>query len=160
LPENAIAILGTVFFMQKIIGFNRFVSWPCHFTSKLVHKKGIQLGQRSYPGWSPGCYIQARNGIIIGDNLRMGPGVCLISANHDLADYDQWVESEPIVIGSNVWLGAGVKIMPGVNIGNNVVIAANAVVTKNIPDDSIAAGVPAKVIGIKEKYRGRCYRSD
>ena len=54
--------------------------------------------------------------------------------------------AKPVTIGNDVWIGANVTILPGVTIGNNVIIAAGAVVTKNIPDNVIAGGVPAKVI--------------
>lgn len=155
--ESALSILGSVFFMQKVVGFNRFVGWPCHFTSKLIARNKIKIGDRSYPGWSPNCYIQAKNGIAIGNNLRMGPGVCIISANHKLTDYDQWEMAKPISIGSNVWLGAGSKIMPGVTIGDNVVVASNAVVTSDIPSNTIVGGVPAKIIRVNEKYVGKQY---
>lgn len=156
---SALKVLASVFFMQKIIGFNRFVGWPCHFTSKIIAKNNIELGSRTFPGWSPGCYIQAKNGIRIGNNLRMGPGVSLVSANHNLDDYDIWDECDPIVIGSNVWLGAGVVVMPGVKIGDNVVIAANAVVTKSVPSNTVAGGVPCEVIKEKSTYKGRAFTS-
>ena len=60
------------------------IPWPVHFTSRILYRKRITVGRRSYPGWSQGCYIQARNGIEIGYNLRMGPNVGLISSDHDL----------------------------------------------------------------------------
>lgn len=151
---NPIHILGTVFFLQKIIGFNRFVPWPVHFTSRVVHRKKIRVGFRSFPGYSQGCYIQARNGISIGDNLRMGPGVGLISANHSKDDYDKWDESEPITIGDNVWLGMNVVVLPGVNIGDNVIVGANSVVINDIPSDSIARGNPCAAYKTKPSYQG------
>jgi acetyltransferase-like isoleucine patch superfamily enzyme len=87
----------------------------------------------------------------------MGPSCGLISANHDINDYDQWDVSEPIVIGNNVWIGMNVIVMPGVKIGNNVVIGANSVVTKDVPDNSIAVGSPCKVISEKQNYQGKDY---
>jgi len=154
---NTIHILGTVFFLQKIIGFNRLVPWPVHFTSRIVHRKNIRVGVRSFPGYSQGCYVQARNGISIGDNLRMGPGVGLISANHSKDDYDQWDESSPIIIGDNVWLGMNVVVLPGVKIGSNVIIGANSVVSHDIPSDSIARGNPCEVFKTKPPYRGTTF---
>ena len=154
---NPFAVLGTVFFLQKIIGFNRFVSWPVHFTSRVIYRKNIKVGARSFPGFSSHCYIQARNGIIIGKNLRMGPGVGLISANHDINNYDSWPENRPIQISDNVWIGMNSVILPGVHIGENVVIAANSVVNKDIPANSIAAGNPCQVINPKNKYDGKLY---
>ena len=154
---NPLHVLGSVFFMQKIVGFNRMVPWPVHFTSRVLYPDRIKLGRRSFLGWSQGCYIQARNGIHIGNNLRMGPNVGLISANHDPDDYDKWVEVLPIVIGNNVWIGMNAVVMPGVSIGDNVVIGANSVVTRDIPSNSIAVGSPCSVISEKGAYQGKEY---
>jgi acetyltransferase-like isoleucine patch superfamily enzyme len=145
--------LAYFFFLQKILRFNGSAQWPVHFTSRVLNSKKIKVGINSAPGLSGGCYIQGRNGIIIGDNVRIGPGVGLISANHDLNDYDKWTNSKPINIGNDVWIGMNVVVLPGVNIGNNVVIGANSVVSKDIPSNSIALGIPCKVIAIKPAYK-------
>ena len=143
---------------QKIFRINGRAHWPVHFTSYVLFPENVRLGRNSTPGGSPGCYIQARNGIEIGANIRVGPGVGLISANHDLDDYDRWQPSAPIRIGDNVWIGMNAVVMPGVSIGDNVVIGANAVVTKDIPPNSIAAGSPCRVIRPKPPYRGIDYQ--
>ncbi len=142
---------------QKIFGINFFAKWPMHFTSRALSPHKVVIGENTMPGWSPHCYIQGKNGIEIGSNLRMGPGVGLISANHKLDNYDEWEESEPIRIGHNVWLGINVVVMPGVQIGDNVVVGANSVVTKDLPSNSMAAGVPCKIIGEKAPYAGISY---
>ena len=103
------------------------------------------------------CYIQARNGIILGNNFRMGPGVGLISAGHDLDNYDQHLKSDPIRIGDNVWIGMNSVVLPGVQIGNNVAIGAGSIVTSDIPSNSIAVGNPCRVIKQKGVYLGRDY---
>ena len=154
---DPLAILGTVFFTQKIIGFNRMVSWPVHRTSRVLYRKNIALGNRTFPGWSQGCYIQARNGIKIGHNLRMGPNVGLISSNHDTNDYDKWVSTKPIIIGDNVWIGMNAVVLPGVTIGDNVLVAANSVVIADVPPNTIVAGAPCKPIGNKSAYTGKDY---
>ena len=145
------------FFPQKVLRINGRVPWPVHFTSRILFWRRIDLGNRSAPGMNAGCYVQARNGIRIGHNLRMGPGVGLISANHDLDDYDRHREAPPIVIGDNVWLGMNVVVMPGVRIGNNVVVGANSVVNDDLPDDVVAAGSPCRPVRAKGPYRGRDY---
>ncbi len=150
---NPLYVFGTVFFLQKIFGFNRFVPWPVHFTSRVLYHKNIKVGKRTFPGWSQGCYIQARNGIVIGDNLRMGPHVGLISSNHSYDDYDVWTCNEPIKIGNNVWIGMNSVIMPGVEIGDNVIIGSNSVVTKSVPSNCIAVGNPCKPIKEKPPYK-------
>ena len=152
-----LAYLLYCFFPQKILRINGSVKWPVHFTSRVLYRKKISVGNRSAPGLNSNCYIQGRSGINIGHNFRMGPGSGLISSNHDLNDYDVWIESNPIVIGDNVWLGMNSVVMPGIKIGNNVVIGSNSVVTKDIPDNSIAAGNPCKVLREKKPYMGKDY---
>ena len=143
------------FIPQKILRINGRVPWPVHWTSTVYFYKKIQVGRNTAPGSNSCCYVQGRNGIIIGDNLRMGPGVGLISANHDPSDYDRWIVEDPIRIGNNVWIGMNVVIMPGVVVGDNVIIGANSVVNQDIPPDSIAAGIPCKVIKAKGPYTGK-----
>lgn len=155
---NPYHVLATAFVPQKLLRINGAVPWPVSFRSRVIYARRITVGERSFPGWSPGCYVQARNGIVIGSNLRMGPGVGLISANHDLDDYDTWVETDPIRIGDNVWLGMNVVVLPGVRIGDNVVVGANSVVTADLPPNVVAAGNPCRVIREKAPYRGRDYR--
>jgi len=154
---NPLHILATTFFTQKILGFNRFVSWPVHHSSRVLYPRKIKVGINSFPGWSNGNYIQARNGIEIGNNVRLGPNVGLISADHKPDNFDQWIPSKPIKIGDNVWVGMNSVILSGVTIGDNVVIGANSVVTKDIPSDSVAVGSPCKVIKNKEPYTGIDY---
>jgi acetyltransferase-like isoleucine patch superfamily enzyme len=154
---NPFSIIVTVFIPQKIFRINGLIPWPVDFRSKVLYYQRVKLGNRSFPGWSPGCYIQGRNGIRIGHNVRIGPGVGLISANHDINDYDRWPPSPPINIGDNVWIGMNTVILPGVTIGNNVAVGANSVVTRDIPSNSIAAGNPCSVIKSKPAYRGKDY---
>lgn len=142
---------------QKILRINGGVPWPVHFTSRVLYRKNIKVGNRSAPGNNSGCYIQGRGGIIIGHNCRIGPGVGIISANHDPDDYDRWIRSVPISIGDNVWIGMNAVILPGVSIGNNVIIGANSVVRDSIPSSSIASGNPCKVVREKQAYRGLDY---
>lgn len=150
--------LAYVFIPQKIFRINGQVPWPVHFTSKVLNYNNISLGSRSAPGLNSNCYIQGRNGIKVGNNVRFGPGVGLISANHDLNDYDKWPVCRPIIIGDNVWIGMNTVVLPGITIGDNVAIGANSVVTKNIPSDSIAAGNPCQILREKEPYKGKDYR--
>jgi len=119
-----------------------------------------------------GCFIQSRGKLIIGthfflnsfgrivchdsitigDNVTVASGVSILDHDHNY-QLDQntmrlhGYKSKPVVIGSNVWVGEKVTILKGVSIGSNSIIAAGAVVTQAIPERSIAAGVPAKVIG-------------
>ena len=87
--------------------------------------------------------------VIIGDNVMFGPNVSITTAGHpiDAETRNSGLEfGKKITIGNNVWLGANVTVNPGVTIGDNVVIGSGSVVTKDIPADTVAAGVPCKVI--------------
>lgn len=150
-------VIATVLVPQKVLRINGRVPWPVSFRSRVIYPQRVEVGVRTFPGWSPGCYVQARNGIIIGSNLRMGPGVGLISANHDLDDYDKWSETPPIRIGDNVWLGMNSVVLPGVTIGDNVVVGANSVVSSDLPSNVVAAGSPCRIIHNKAPYQGRDY---
>ena len=91
-------------------------------------------------------YIQAINKIFIDSSVLIGPDVKIISANHKFNNYDEWEDSEPIIIKKNVWIGANSIILPSVNIGENCVIGAGSVVTKSFKDNCLIGGNPAKLI--------------
>ena len=102
-----------------------------------------------------GCILWAapKSKIKIGDDVLFGPRVQLIASNHgikldNLVRLNKW-EDKDIIIGSDVWLGAHSIVLAGVTIEDGAVIGAGAVVTKNIEKNSIAAGVPAKIIGYR-----------
>jgi maltose O-acetyltransferase len=88
--------------------------------------------------------------ITIGDHVSIGPRAQLVTALHPVDDHDArrlgWESARPIVIGNNVWMGAGVIVCPGVTIGDNSVIGAGSVVTKDVPAHVLAAGNPCRVI--------------
>lgn len=89
------------------------------------------------------------NKVYIGDNVMIGPGTVITSVGHPLNPQGRRNHisiTDEVHIGSDVWIGANVTILPGVTIGDNVVVAAGAVVNKDIPSNSLAVGVPARVI--------------
>lgn len=155
--QTPIAYSLSCFFHQKVLRINGPVPWPVHRTSRIAFFDRIIVGENSNPGLNMGCYVQGRGGIHIGHNLRMGPNVGLISANHAQDDYDKWVDAGPLRIGDNVWIGMGAVVLPGVSIGDNVIIAANSVISVDIPSNVIAGGVPCKVIKDKKTYMGKKY---
>lgn len=89
--------------------------------------------------------MMSAGGITIGDGTMIAANVQLISNNHDLYER-QIITCKPIIIGKNVWIGAGATVLPGITIGDNAVIGAASVVTKDVPADCIVAGNPARFI--------------
>lgn len=134
------------FIFQKIFRVNAGVKFMVHFTS--VVSGDIRIGRNvaKYMANCGGCYIQGLNGVVIGDDTMIAPGVKIISANHDLANRDLHVKESPVHIGESCWLGANAIILPGVTLGNRVVVAAGSVVSKSFPDNVLVGGVPAKVM--------------
>ncbi|MBU1170048.1 MAG: sugar O-acetyltransferase [Proteobacteria bacterium] len=107
--------------------------------------KNITLGKNVF--LNTGCTFQDRGGITIGDGTQIGQNVVLTTLNHGFAPEERNTTFPfPIVIGKNVWISANATVVPGVTIGDNAIIAAGAVVTRDVPANAIVAGVPAKII--------------
>lgn len=93
------------------------------------------------------CHFQDHGGVTIGDGCQIGHNVVFATLNHGLSPEDrQNTYPAPIVLGRNVWVGSNATILQGVTIGDNAVIAAGAVVTKDVEPATVVGGVPAKVI--------------
>ena len=93
------------------------------------------------------CSFLDLGGITIADNVLIGPRVNLVSENHPIdPDNRDSLITKPISIHQNAWLGAGVTILPGVTVGENAIVAAGAVVSKDVPANTIFGGIPAKFI--------------
>lgn len=93
----------------------------------------------------PGCLMMSAGGITIDDGALIAANVQLISNNHDLYQR-QIITCRPVHIGKNAWIGAGATILPGVTVGDNAVVGAASVVTKDVAPDTIVAGNPARLI--------------
>lgn len=107
----------------------------------------IEVGENFFSNYN--CVMLDCAKITFGDNVFIAPDCGFYTAGHpiDSECRNKGLEyAHPIVVGNDVWIGGGTKVMPGVTIGNNVVIAAGSIVTKDIPDNVVAAGVPCKVI--------------
>lgn len=93
------------------------------------------------------CKFQDQGGIFIGDGVLIGHNVVLATLNHDISpEKRRGMYPKPIKIGRNVWIGSNSTVLPGVTIGDNSIIGAGSVVTKDIPKNTVAAGNPARVI--------------
>ena len=89
------------------------------------------------------------------ENVWVGPYVRLISMNHDLLDYQSYVEAAPIRVARDTWIGAGATILASVHLGPHTVVAAGAVVSNSFPDgNQVLAGNPARVVKKLDDYRG------
>lgn len=107
--------------------------------------KNITIGKNVFI--NSGCRFQDQGGINIGDGCLIGHNAVIATLNHDFdPDKRQSLHPAPVVIGKNVWIGANVTELPGIRIGDNAVIAAGAVLTKDIPANTVFGGVPAKMI--------------
>lgn len=107
----------------------------------------IEIGENFYSNHNLTILDPAK--VSFGDNVLIGPNVGFYTAEHpiDREERKKFLEyAKPITVGDNVWIGGGVNILSGVNIGNNVVVGAGSVVTKDIPDNVVVVGNPAKII--------------
>lgn len=107
--------------------------------------KNITIGENVFI--NAGCKFQDQGGIHIGDGTLIGHNVVLATVNHGLSrEKRHWNFVAPITIGKNVWIGANATVLQGVTVGDDAVIAAGAVVTKDVAPGTIVGGVPAKFI--------------
>ncbi|MGG3562982.1 maltose acetyltransferase domain-containing protein [Neobacillus rhizosphaerae] len=107
----------------------------------------LHVGENFYANFD--CVFLDVCEIRIGDNCFIAPGVHIYTATHPINPYERISGKEygkPVTIRNNVWIGGRAVINPGVTIGNNVVIASGAVVTKDVPDNVVVGGNPAKII--------------
>lgn len=131
--------------------FASLTSQPVNHTLGLIPPfytdcgKNIHIGANVFINTS--CTMQDQGGVYIGDGALIGHHAMIATLNHDFAPEKRGsLHPAPVHIGKRAWLGANVTILPGVTIGDGAIIAAGAVVTKDVPANSIAAGVPAKIV--------------
>lgn len=153
--DNAYRIFSIFRKLRSFVG--KFVFDSCG-TSINIEKKanfgtgtGISIGNNS--GLGINCKV--RGPLEIGNDVMMGPEVMIFTSNHEISRTDipmnvqGFTTPRKVIIGNDVWIGARCIILPGVNIGDGAILAAGAVVAKDVPPFAIVGGVPAKVL----KYR-------
>ncbi|WP_166820780.1 DapH/DapD/GlmU-related protein [Brevibacterium limosum] len=107
--------------------------------------KNITLGQRIFI--NSGCSFQDQGGITIGDDSLIGHNTVLATLNHEMEpDRRADMHPAPIDIGRNVWIGSNVTVLPGITIGDDAVVAAASVVTRDVPARAVVVGSPAHVV--------------
>lgn len=144
--------------VKRILEKYRSLFWSCE---KFAKHKGVKIGQN--------CLISTKNFpaeaylITIGDYCRLAKGVSFFTHGGIWSqrkrlkkDFDYFGK---IVIGNYTYLGEDVKVLPGVTIGNNVIVGAGSIVTKSIPDNVICAGNPAKIVGNVEEFIERLIKT-
>lgn len=133
----------------------RFLGKDDHSRLEHLKSKGLKVGKNFNPhhGWmidfSHSWHIE------IGDNVTLAPNVTIIAHDASTWDFLGYTKVKNVSIGNKVFIGAGSIILPGVTIGNNVIIGAGSVVSKNVPDDVVYAGNPAKLVTTVEEYINR-----
>lgn len=126
-------------------------------SSSFFSYSNIRLGRKVFIGGQ--AWFSCSHGIItIGSYVMFGPGVKIMGGNHNFSkvglpmyedDNKNFGDDPGVIIGSDVWVGANAIILPGVNIGHGSIIAAGAVVNRDVPAFSIVAGVPAKIVKMR-----------
>lgn len=138
-PEEIREIMGRLTGKRMDDSFRMFPPFYTDFGKNITIGKDVFINS--------GCHFQDQGGITIGDGSLIGHNVVLATINHDLSPANNRKNHyAPIIIGSHVWIGSNATILPGVKIGDWAVVAAGAVVTKDIPALTVAGGVPAKVL--------------
>ena len=138
-PEEIVEIMTRLTRREVDPTFRLFPPFTADFGKNISFGKNVFI--------NAGCHFQDQGGITIGDGVLIGHNVVLATANHDLEpSKSRKLHYKPIVIGDNVWIGSNSVILQGVTIGEWSVVAAGAVVTKDVEPFTVVGGVPAKFI--------------
>lgn len=134
---------------QKILRINSNIPWPVSRNNIVLNSRNIEFHPDDLQIFNTfGTYYQnSQAKIIVGKGSYIAPNVGLITANHDVTNLENHSQGKDITIGEGCWIGMNAVILPGVELGNNTVVAAGAVVTKSFENQNIIiGGVPAKII--------------
>lgn len=138
-PEEIREIMGRLTGKKIDDSFRLFPPFYTDFGKNITIGKDVFINS--------GCHFQDQGGITIGDGSLIGHNVVLATINHDLApSRNRKNHYAPIKIGSHVWIGSNATVLPGVTVDDWAVVAAGAVVTKDVPASTVVGGVPAKIL--------------
>lgn len=137
------------FFYRRIYGMKIGRVTAVHMGQKLMTRGGIEIGDHSVINRD--CTLDGRGGLQIGSNVSISPEVMILTAEHGVNSPTFDGVLGKVTIGDYVWIGSRAIILPGVKLGEGAVVAAGAVVRKDVPPYTIVGGVPAKVIGQRNK---------
>lgn len=125
-------------FGRKLEDVRILMPFTCDFGNRVKFGKGVFINHSAI--------LSASGGIEFEDGIMAAPGLKIATINHDMYDRHLTYTYGKVIVKKNAWLGLNVTICPGVTIGKYAVVAAGAVVTKDVPDYAVVGGVPAKVI--------------
>lgn len=146
-PEELREIMGRLIGKEVDRSFRMFPPFYTDFGKNITIGKDVFINS--------GCHFQDQGGIEIGDGALIGHNVVLATINHDLNPKENRKNHyAPIKIGAHVWIGSNATILPGVTLGDYAVVAAGAVVTRDVPAMTVVGGVPAKVLKIVKELSG------
>jgi acetyltransferase-like isoleucine patch superfamily enzyme len=128
-------------------------SWVGHGSKIRVHEGQVSIGAKTVMGQE--CTISAYQHVSIGRECIVADRVMLIDFDHGVVEVErpirlQGIYKRDVKVGSNVWMGYGACVLRGVSIGDNAIVGTNAVVTRDVPENAVVGGVPAKVLRMRE----------
>jgi len=134
------------------IEFGRFV-WLGHGTKIRCHEGVVEIGDKTVLGQE--CTISAYEQVRIGEQCVIADRAMFIDFDHGVVEVErpirqQGIYTRPVEVGSNVWIGYGACILRGVSVGDNSIVGTNSVVTKDVPANAVVAGVPARIVRMRE----------
>jgi acetyltransferase-like isoleucine patch superfamily enzyme len=134
------------------VHFGRW-TWIGHGTKIRCHEGEVRIGDKTVLGQE--CTISAYQHVSIGEQCIIADRVMMIDFDHNVAEVErpirlQGIYKREVRVGNNVWIGYGAQILRGVTVGDNAIIGASAVVTRDVPANAVVAGVPARVIRMRQ----------
>jgi acetyltransferase-like isoleucine patch superfamily enzyme len=142
------------------VRFGRW-TWIGHDTKIRCHEGEVRIGDKTVLGQE--CTISAYQHVSIGEECIVADRVMLIDFDHNVTEVErpirrQGIYKRDVRVGNNVWIGYGAQILRGVSVGDNAIVGASAVVAKDVPANAVVAGVPARVIRMREAPRTLSWR--